>query len=345
MDRLIIASMRKSAGKTSLIVGIAKALVNSPGYMKPFGDRLFYRKKRLWDHDSNVVAGILSLKENPEDMTIGFEHSKLRYMYDENGTREKVLEIASNTGQNKDVLFIEGGQDLTYGVSINLDAISIAKYTGAKLILVISGNEDLILDDITFLKKYIDTKDVNLQGVIVNKVHDIDEFRGTHLDRITGMGVKVLGIVPFKTELTHFSVDYLSEYLFAKVIAGEGGLNNIVKNILVGAMSTNVVLRYPPFQKENKVVITGGDRSDMILAALETNTVGIVLTGNILPPSNVVSKASERNIPLLLVPSDTYQTAKRIDCLEPLLKKDEPEKIILLGQLARECVNLKEMID
>ena len=53
MDKVIIASTRKSAGNTSVIVGIAGALKKNFGYMKPFGDRLLYRKKQSWDYDSN----------------------------------------------------------------------------------------------------------------------------------------------------------------------------------------------------------------------------------------------------------------------------------------------------
>ena len=81
----------------------------------------------------------------------------------------------------------------------------------------------------------------------------------------------------------------------------------------------------------------------MILASLESDTSGIILTNNILPPSNIISKASERNIPLLMVFSDTYQTAKPIESLEPLLTKDDAEKVDLLQQLVKKHVNLTEI--
>jgi hypothetical protein len=113
---------------------------------------------------------------------------------------------------------------------------------------------------------------------------------------------------------------------------------------VIGAWSANVFLQNPLFKEENKLVITGGDRTDMILASLESDTSAIILTNNILPPSNIISKASERNIPLLMVFSDTYQTAKQIDSLEPLLTKDDVEKIDLLKELVKKHVNLVEMM-
>jgi len=344
MEKLIVASMRKSSGKTSVIVGLAKALEKRIGYTKPFGDRLLYRKKRLWDYDAALMTDIFGLEENPEEMSIGFDSSKLRYMYDKDSVKKKLLEVISDIGADKDVVFIEGGKDVGYGISVYLDAISLTRYINGKVIFVISGDDDRIMDDIILLKNYLHMVDINFGGVIFNKVDDVEDFKNVHLANITDMGIKVAGIIPFREELTHFSVNYLAERLVAKVLTGEGGLTNTVKNVFVGAMSTSTALNYPPFQKKDKVIITGGDRSDMILASLETNAVGVILTGNILPPQNILSKASAQNVPLLLVPSDTYQTAKQIDDLEPLLTKDDTEKIAMWEHLVNEYVNITDVV-
>ena len=343
MDKIVISSSRESAGKTSIIVGLAKAMGKTYGYIKPFGDRLLYRKKRLWDYDAALVTQVLGLHENPEDITIGFEHSKLRYMYDEVRIGEKVKELVANTSKNKDLLFVEGGKDLSYGVSVHLDAVSLAQNIGGKLIVVVSGNDDSIVDDIMFIKNYVRLGNADFRGVIINKVHDLEDFNATYLPAVEKTGVKVLGIVPMQPDLKNFTVGYLSECLFAKVIAGEAGLNNVVKTIFVGAMSTNEAMRNPLFNKENRLVVTSGDRSDMVLAALDKSTIGILLTNNILPPSNIISKASEMNIPLLLVPSDTYQVARQIDAMEPLLTRDNTENINLLTELIKKNVKIKEI--
>jgi BioD-like phosphotransacetylase family protein len=158
------------------------------------------------------------------------------------------------------------------------------------------------------------------------------------------MGVPVLGMVPFEPRLTHYAIDYLAEYLFAKVVAGEGGLTNVVQNVFVGAASVNAALRNPVLKRENSLAITSGDRTDMILAALESNVVGMILTNNILPPPNIIAKATERNVPLLMVSADTYETARKIDNLQPLLTKDDTAKIDLVEQLVKEHVKLDEIL-
>jgi uncharacterized protein len=343
MKNLIIGSISEGAGKTSFIVGLAKATGQKLGYLKPFGDRLIYRKKRLWDYDSAVITNIFGLEQSSEDMTIGFEHSKLRFMYDAASTKTRLQEMARNLDTGNQLLLVEGGKDLTYGVSVHLDTFSLAKHLNAKLVLIISGDEGAIIDDITFIKKYVDTSGIDL-NVIINKVTNLEDYRNTHLQDITDMGIKVMGVIPFEQELTYVSVNYIAERLQARIIAGEGGLGLRVKYVFVGAMSGDAAVRLPLFKKENKLAITSGDRSDMIIAALESNTAGVVLTNNVIPAQNIVALASEKNIPLLLVPFDTFQTAKQVDDMTPLLTKDDVLRIDLLKKLITQHVDLKNFI-
>ena len=343
MNKLVIASMRENAGKTSLIVGLARAKDRNIGYLKPLGDRLLYRKKRQWDYDASVMTGLFSLGENPEDMTFGFEHAKLKFMYDEEGLKEKFAESVQAIGA-RDTVFIEGGRTINYGMSIGLDALSLARHADARLVVVVSGNDDLIVDDVAFLTRYLAGVGVTFDGVVVNKVRDVRDFSETHLPVLREMGVNVRGILPFREELTWFSVGYLADKLFAKVLAGEGALTNVVKHIVVGAMSADAVLHAPVFAAEAKLVITSGDRSDMILAAIETGARAVVLTNNILPPALIVAKAAEHNVPLLLVHPDTFATAKQIDDMDPLLTAQDTARADFLADLVRTNVNLDNIL-
>jgi hypothetical protein len=338
MKKILIASMREGCGKTSSIVGLMSASKKKFGYIKPFGDRLIYKRKRNWDYDSSLMIDIFGLDVEPENITLGFDHSKLRYVFDETSTKTTLNDMAETAGAGMDYLIIEGGKDLTYGSSIHLDSISVAKYSGAKMFILVSGHNDSVIDDIKFIKNNINLEGVDFGGVIINKVRDIDEFENYYLKEIEKMGINVAGVLPYKDLLTYFTISYLAEKLFAKVIAGESSLDNIVQNILVGAMSTQETLRNPIFNTVAKFLITSGDRSDMILAALEGETKGILLSNNIIPPSNIISKAEERKVPLLVVPMDTYKVAQQIDNMEALLTKDNKERLTLLTHMAEKYV-------
>ncbi|MDA8125467.1 MAG: DRTGG domain-containing protein [Deltaproteobacteria bacterium] len=342
MNKYVITSMRASAGKTSIIIGLAKALGGKVGYIKPFGERLIYHKKKLWDYDAALVTNLFSLETDPEELSIGFHPAKLSSMFDEAATREKIGDLVETVGLGKDVFFIEAGRDITYGSTVHLDAYSLAQDADAKLIVVVSGDENQILDDIAFLKRWGYTDNSRFQGIIVNKVPNVTEFVEIFLPKIKALGVPVLGILPYCDELPLFTVGYLADRLFAKIIAGESQLHRPVKGIIIGAMSAASAMKLPLFQEEHRVVITGGDRSDMLVAALDCKVSAVILTNNIMPPANLIAKAAKLEIPLLLVSVDTYTVAKQIDALEPLLTSGDAEKIALIEKLINAHVELRE---
>ena len=340
MRRLVIASTRENAGKTSLIVGLGRASGKPFGYLKPFGDRLLYRKKRLWDYDSALVGQVFELAMDPREMSIGFDHSKLRFMYDEETTKKKLTELVGNAESGKDAVLIESGGDLTHGVAVNLDAVSLARAMDASLLVMMSGADQTVLDDIAFVQRHVNLEGIDFAGIVVNKLHDVEDFRNTYEAELTAQGVKVLGLVPNDPELNYPSVGFLAESLFAKIITGADALSTVVENVFVGAMSADAARRQPMFKKGRKLVITSGDRDDMILLALEGDTVGLILTNGIAPHSSIISQATERGVPMLLTADDTFKVAKAVDDASYLLRADETDKVDRLTELIRANVDV-----
>lgn len=344
MKKIVISSMRKNAGKTSLIVGMAKAYTDTSfGYLKPFGDRLLYRKKRLWDYDSAVALEAMRVQEPPEDMSLGFDHSKLRFMYDEAQTAEKLNAMTEDVTPGKDVLLVEGGTTIIRGISVHLDALSVCKTLDAGLIVVLSGHKDQIADDAAFLNDHIKRKK-RLIGVVLNKIQDPEDFQLTYGDLFESLKIRLLGTIPLVEDLTFPTMQFISDALFGKVVTGDTGLEKPIKKTFVGAMSADAVMRLQRFKVKDKLVITSGDRSDMVLAALNTDSSGIVLTNNILPPPNVIAQAKSMGVPLIQVQFDTYQTAKKIDKMTPLLGKSDSTKMEILGKLVKENTELEEVL-
>ena len=345
MRKIVVASTRRASGKTSLIVGLAKTMKVRVGYIKPLGDRLLYRKKRLWDYDAALMTDLLQLDESPEDISIGHDHSKLRYMYDEAGIKDRLVGMAERVGEGRDVLFAEGCRGLTHGASVHLDPLSVAEVLGAELVLVASGPADTVVDDLQFIARNVDLSRVDLRGVIVNKVLDPWEFDEVHTGAISGTGIPVLGVVPAMKELERFSVRFLSDALFAKALTGETGMERQVERIFVGAMSGQAALRSPQFNQVSKCIITSGDRADMVSAALDSDTAAVILTNNVPTTPKLVAKAEDRGIPLLLVAHDTYQTAKLVDGLEPLLHTGDVTQIDALEEMVRNHLDLGALTD
>ena len=333
MNTYLIASMHENAGKTSFIVGLAEARKKKYGYLKPFGDRLIYQRKKNWDYDASMIIKLWGLDCDPDSVTLGFNHAKLRFVHDEESVRRVTGEMVKNASTGIDSLFIEGGKNICYGASVFLDSLTLASYTGAEVIVVVSGDPDSIMDDIQFIHKYFNMSGRNLRGIVINKVKDPTDFNDSFMKDIVAMDVPILGVIPYDESLSSYSMSFLADSLFAKVLSGDAGLGNVVKHVLVGAMSAEACMRNPAFSQGNKLLITSGDRDDMILAALESDSAGVLLTNNIIPPSNIIAMAGEKNIPLLLVRDDTFQVAKQIDRLDALITPEDSEKIAILADL------------
>jgi BioD-like phosphotransacetylase family protein len=89
-------------------------------------------------------------------------------------------------------------------------------------------------------------------------------------------------------------------------------MQEFVENFLIGAMDVDSALTY--FRKTpNKAVITGAHRSDIQLAAMETSTKCVILTGGLQASEAVLGKARSRGVPILSVPDDTFSAINKIE--------------------------------
>lgn len=86
-------------------------------------------------------------------------------------------------------------------------------------------------------------------------------------------------------------------------------------------------------------MITGGDRSDILMAALSTDTSCLILTGGLHPSKPVLAKAEDLQVPVLLVGHSTMATAEMVDSLIAKIDPDDTEKVELIADLVRRHVN------
>ena len=346
MKKIIFASLVPNVGKTSLTIALSKNTKKKIAYMKPLGDRMRYSHKKLWDYDADLIQSTLKMEVEPQDMTLGFEHSKLRYMYDEYTLKEKLNNQIEEFEKNHDVLIIEGANYLTHGASIGMSALRLAKLTEAELVIILRGNADTIMDELTFIKYNIVETGVNFKGVILNQIHDMEDIKSEEVcDTIKKLGIKVFGIIPYESNLKTLLLKQIADDLLATPLCAEHHVYKYIKNIYIGSMSLNEVMKKEYLSKKDKLLIVSGDRSDIIVASIETEASGIVLTNNIIPPNNIIANANEKNIPLLLTRDDTFTVAKKIDKMEALLFKSDEEKFNIFAKLVKQHVDTKALLE
>jgi len=154
--------------------------------------------------------------------------------------------------------------------------------------------------------------------------------------------VRVLGEVPAMPELRTFTVSGISERIGARAIAGEKGMGRTAETMLVGAMSDQSAIGHMR-RSCRKAVITAGDRTEIQLAALSTDTSCIVITGGIRPSQVVLSKADEMNVPVLMTGEDALQTAAAIERLIMRIDPEDKGKMDLIKKNVRSGVDIERV--
>ncbi len=333
MKTIVTASVSPNAGKSTAALGIAQHMDGSIGYMKPLGDNQIYKKKRLVDYDAALFKKVFSIGQPIEEFTIGFHYAKIVHAYpdiaDELTRRAEVLSAGT------DCFIVEGSYDLVHGRSLDLDTLSVARQLDAGVVLVLTGESSDMLDDLIFAHDAVQRDKVDIIGTVMDRPKEEDLH---HVEEaLEERSIPLLGTMPYLEELDTMQASYLADKLFAKVVAGSAGLDNPIQHILIGALSATEIQRHPDFKKKNKLIITGGDRTDVIAASLQDpNTSCILLTNNIVPPSNLTAHADKNEVPLLSVRLDTYTAAQKVERIESIILPDETAKVETIKRAAAE---------
>ena len=201
------------------------------------------------------------------------------------------------------------------------------------IVLVTTPSPDA-LDRISIYERLMEKSGQKLKGVVLNMCDDPAVKK-----LLESGGTKVLGCIPTIRELGYLTVSEIMEALNAEVLAGEGGLEKQVERVMVGGMTAESALREMR-RLSKKAMITGGDRADMLMAALSTDTSCLILTGGLRPANPVIVKAEELNVPVLLIGHGTQVTAEIVDHLIARISPNDMNKIELVADLVHRYVDL-----
>jgi BioD-like phosphotransacetylase family protein len=344
---VLVTSTRTSAGKTTVGLGLALAAKGTKvGYLKPFGDRLVYRKKALLDADAVLFRSVLGAPGAPEGHCLGFDYEMLWKQRDKGQLDGAVKRHLRSVSVGRDIVLVESACNFSFGRMARLDSLSLASELGAEVVLVADGSPGLVYDKCSIFSECADDSGVAVRGLVINKVSRDDEKEMAHVAKsVEGeFGYGLLGCVPELPLIGDLTMETVSEKLSAKVLAGSQGLASVVKKVRVGAMSAESAIAMRAFHEPRKLIITGGDRVDFVLLALESDTSGIILTNGVIPHSNILAKAEERDVPILSVQADTYSTAKMVERIVPEVKPHEEAKIAEIERGIKKHVDVKKAL-
>ncbi|MEM2926879.1 MAG: phosphotransacetylase family protein [Candidatus Bathyarchaeia archaeon] len=348
---LYIASPFAISGKTNLCLGLALKYLEEGykiGYFRPIGIESKTLRGEPIDEDVLLMKETLKLEEPIEKLSpIIYTDMSLSSILamDPKSLLERILNSYAEVSRNKDLMIVEASRTPGHGCLLGLPPPLIAKELEAKALFVSRFDFETAIGDILCIAEHFRICGVPCLGAVLS------DIRGEFHDSIESIvkplfrrrGLELLGALPFDPTITAPTVVEVQEKLSAELLAGREGLKNIVRNFMIGAMTPESALTF--FRKASeKAVITGGDRSDIALAALETSTSALILTGNLYPSTSVLAKAEEKGIPVLLVPYDTYGTVERIGVLTGKIRPGDETKIQSIKKIVEDHVNWKGIL-
>ena len=333
MKQLFITAAVTFSGKTALALGIGLKLGaagHKVGYFKPVSTQPLYVEGKLVDEDAEFVRRMFNIDAPTEQLSpVIVDETLFESLIEGKQDRDFVQEVKvayQKVESGKDVLLIEGGASMREGYAVGLNSTAIADTLDLPTLGVVRYRDGLkLIDDVLALQHRMGK---HLIGVVINSVpaDALDQVKtpvATYLER---RGVKVYGVLPTLPVLMSISVGEVIQLLNASVLAGDNQRAKLIENLSVGAMSAESAL--PRLRRMiNKAVITGGDRTDIQAAALETSTIALVLTGDLQPSPTIVKRAEELGVAVLLVPGSTIETVQALEKVFGKTRLSLPEKL------------------
>jgi len=337
VDCLIIASTEPYAGKTGVTAALLLEAAERgvvAGYFKPFGTMPVTAGEHETDSDATYLSSLAALKVPAHIVCpVVRTHALVEQVLagEAPAVVDRVMDSYRTVSNDVQVVFVEGPSDLSQGTVFGLNLQRLAEMLcGRVLLLHRPGTAELP-------EELVHARDVlgdNLLGVLFNDV-SLARLTATTTrvaDYLDGEGIKVFGTVPHDAALSAVSVGEIVAELDGVVLAGEAGLEEPVESFMVGAMGQEKALRY--FRRRaRKAVVTGGDRSDVQLAALETDTRCVICTGGMAPSSIVLSRADELGIPMVLVEMDTLSAVEHMEVLFGHVRVHDATKVARIREL------------
>ncbi len=321
---IYITSTQTFAGKSALCTGLlrryrAKGL--NVGYMKPLSTTPTFMEKQVVDEDTLFIKKQLGLSDPLDLMApVLLTDQKIKSALENQVEEKDILRIKTGFEQlstGKDLVFLEGGGSLKEGWLLGLAPPQIGAMLRVMELVIAPYETDLqVIDDILTAREQLgDT----MLGTVINRVpgHRLDYIQDLVTPFVENRGIRVFAVLPRQRILYAASIEEIQEGLGGEVICAHDHLNELVEHLMVGAMGVESALTYFR-RKANKAVITGGDRPDIQLAALETSTKCLILTGNLKPSPLIVGKAEEAGVPIIVT---KYDTMTAVDIIEGFFGK------------------------
>ncbi len=359
--RVFVAATNQNDGKTTTALGLFAALrkrLGPIGFIKPVGQRFVRVDGQRIDEDSVLIDRTFGAHTPLEAMSpIAVEPDFTRKYIEASNIDFLVRRIQNSfdrTAWEKQFVIIEGTGHAGVGSVFDLSNARVASLLASKVILITKGGIGRPIDEVALNKALFDKEGVEMVGVILNKVlpdkfEQVREFARRGLERL---GIDLLGAIPDEPMLANATLGQICDQTKGTFInAEEVESSRRVKKIIIGAMNSSHVMEY---FAPGTLVITPGDREDIILAALSTCSLsdageppiaGMVLSGDLFPHQSVIDLIKASSVPTIGSPLDSYTVANSIYSMTVKTLPEDSEKIDKIQGLVEKYIEVDRLLE
>lgn len=358
--RVFVAATQQNDGKTTTSLGLFAALkkrVGRIGFIKPVGQRFVEVEGHRIDEDSVLMDRTFGVETPIEAMSpIAVEPDFTRRYIEKSNNDFLVRRIQNSFDRaawEKEFVIIEGTGHAGVGSCFDLSNARVASLLHSKVILVTRGGIGRPIDEVALNKALFDQEGVEFVGVILNKVlpkkfDEVQNFARRGLERL---GIDLLGVIPDEPLLANATLGQISRQIKGSFINAAQSNRRRVRKIIIGAMSSTNVMEY---FEPGTLVVTPGDREDVVLAALSTcslterdgrSLAGLVLSGDLLPHQNVLDLIKASDLPAIASPFDSYAVASSIHSMTVKTLPEDVEKIDKIQALIEKHVEVDRLLE
>ncbi|WP_027126321.1 phosphate acetyltransferase [Gelidibacter mesophilus] len=354
---IYIATTEPNIGKSIISLGLMQSLLGKAakvGYFRPIIDN--FEPGKI-DNHINTVSKYFNLDIKFED-AYAFTRSEVIKKKNKNKDDEiigRIIEKYKSLENRFDFVLVEGTSFIGEGSIMEFDMnVLIAKNLGVPAIIIGGGvgkTLDQLVGNLQMAYDSFKDKGVEVLSVIANKIEPQNlTLVTTELKKYFPKDV-IVNAIPLNHSLANPSIKEIVDTLDAKVLFGKEFINNQAGNFSVGAMQLR---NYLIHLKQNALVITPGDRADIILGALQANISdnypsisGIVLTGGLMPEEPILKLIEGLSdvVPIILVEGGTFSVTNRLGSIQSQIYAENTDKITTSIKEFEKYVNVEALVE
>ena len=336
---IYIATLEAHSGKSIISLGLmqhALGVLPKVAYFRPVIEDL---PEGVLDNHIDTVLSYFKLEQSYQS-AFAFTRSQIIAERNAGHEIEVIDQIISKYKELEaayDFVVVEGSDFLGEGTVFEFDFnVTIAKNLGIPALLIRSGvgkNLEEFSGSLRLAYQTFVDEEVKVLAVVANKISTENlDWVADELKKVLPADVLVYTVPKIET-LAQPTLKEVTESLGAKVLFGEDHLTNRSGSFAVGAMQLRHFLKH---LKEDSLVITPGDRADIILGVLQANlsanypqVAGIVLTGGLVPeePIQKLIEGLVPVVPIISVNEGTFEVVSKVANIRPVIYAENRVKI------------------